>query len=54
MAILEKLMKECPGGSYNIMKSTPRVHGDRSLMAIGYNYIYHKVIRFISKEGGQK
>ena len=34
---LEKLTQDWPGGSYLIMKSTPRVHGDIPLMEIGYN-----------------
>ena len=33
---LEKLMEDFPGGSYLVMKSTPRVTGDRPLLAIGY------------------
>ena len=32
---LENLMKDWLGGSYFVMKSTPRVPGDRPLMAIG-------------------
>ena len=34
MAMLEKLIKECPGGSHNVMKSTPRFRGDKPLMTI--------------------
>ena len=33
---IEKLMKDWPGGSHLVMKSTPRVPGERSLLAIGY------------------
>ena len=33
---LEKLMKECPVGSYIVMKITPRFTDDRPLVAIGY------------------
>ena len=32
---LEKLTKDWPGGSYLVMKSTPRVPGGRPLLAIG-------------------
>ena len=32
---LENLMKDWLGGSYIVMKSTPRVPGDITLMAIG-------------------
>ena len=34
------------------MKSTPRVPGDIPLMAIGYKYIYQKVLEFIARGGG--
>ena len=33
------------------MKSTPRVPGDRPLMATVYKYIYQKVLGFIATEG---
>ena len=36
LATLEKLMKDCPGGSYLILKSTPRFPGENPLLAIGY------------------
>ena len=45
-------MKEWPGGSHIFMKSTPRVTGDRPLMAIGYKYRSQKVLGFIYMEGG--
>ena len=48
---LEKLMKYCPGGSYLVLKSTPRFPGERTLLAIGYKYNYGKVLGFISAEG---
>ena len=35
LATLLKLMKYCPGGSYLIMKSTPRVPGEIPLLTIG-------------------
>ena len=34
LAMLEKLIKECLGGSHNVMKSTPRFRGDKPLMTI--------------------
>ena len=48
---LEKLTKEWPVGSYIVMKSNPRVPGDRPLMAIWYKYYSRKVLGFISTEG---
>ena len=48
---LEKITKDWYGGSYLVMKSTPRVPGDRPLMAIGYKYNSRKVLGFISTEG---
>ena len=51
LAKLEKLMKECPGGYHIVMKITPRVPGDGSLMAIGYNYRSKNVLGFIATEG---
>ena len=36
LATLEKLMKDWPGGSYLVLKSTPRVPDERALLAIGY------------------
>ena len=52
LATLEKLMKDCPGGSYLVMKSTSIVHGGIPIMSIGYRYNYSKVIGFIATEGG--
>ena len=51
LATLEKLMKDCPGGSYFVMKSNPRFPVDRPLLAIGYKYNSRKVLGFISTEG---
>ena len=36
LATLENLMKIFPVGSYIVTKSTPRVHGVRPLLEIGY------------------
>ena len=36
LATLEKLMKDWPGGSYLVLKSTPRCPGESTLLAIGY------------------
>ena len=44
-------MKDFPGGSYLVLKSTPIVPGDRTLMAIGYKYNSRKVLGFIDNEG---
>ena len=44
-------MKYWPGGSYLVMKITPRVSGGRPLLTIGYKYNYRKVLGFISTEG---
>ena len=43
-------MKEWPGGSHIVIKSTPRVTGDIPLMAIGYKYKYQKVLGIIATE----
>ena len=48
---LEKLMKYCPVGSYLVMKSTPRVLGGITLMAIEYKYNFMNVLVFIATEG---
>ena len=53
IAMLEKLMKDWPGGSYLVMKSTPRVPGEGPLLVIGYNYNYIKVLGFIDIEGSE-
>ena len=52
LATLEKLMIYWPVGSYLVIKSTPRVPGERPLLAIGYKYHYSKVLGFIATEGG--
>ena len=51
LATLEKLVKYWPGGSYFVMKITPRFSGERPLLAIGYNYNYRKVLGFVATEG---
>ena len=51
LATLEKLMKNWPGGSYIVLKSTPRFPGERPLLAIGYKYNSRKVPGFIATEG---
>ena len=50
LATLERLMKYWPGGSYLVMKSTPRVPGDIPIMAIGYKCNSRKVLGFITSE----
>ena len=47
----EKLTKGWPGGSYLVMKITPRVPGDITLMKVGGKYNYRKVIGFVNTEG---
>ena len=44
-------MKDCTGGSYLFLKSTPRFPGERPLLAIGYKYNSRKVLGFIATEG---
>ena len=44
-------MEDWPGGSYFVLKSTPRFPGERPLLAIGYNYNSGKVLGFIATEG---
>ena len=36
LALLENLTKDWLGGSYLVIKSTPRVPGERPLLTIGY------------------
>ena len=36
LAMLEKLMKDWPGGSYLVLKSTPRFPGESPLLDIGH------------------
>ena len=50
LATLEKLMKDWPGGSYLVLKSTPIFPGERPLLAIGYKYSSRKVLGFIADE----
>ena len=49
--MLEKLMKEWLRGSHLVIKSTPRVPGDRPLIAIWYKYNSQKALGFISTKG---
>ena len=51
LATLEKLMKDWPGGSYLVLKSTTSFPGESPLLAIGQNYNSRKVIGFIATEG---
>ena len=51
LATLEKFLKYWPGGSYLVLKSTPRFPGESTLLAIGYKYNYRKVLVFIATEG---
>ena len=39
LATLEKLMKDWPGGSYLVLKSTPRFPSESPLLAIGTSII---------------
>ena len=41
---LEKLTRDWPGGSYLVLKSTPRFPGERLLLPIGYKYNSRKVL----------
>ena len=47
---LEKLMKYWLGGSYLVMKITPRFTGGRPLLDIGYKYNYRKILGLIYTE----
>ena len=53
LATLEKLMEYWPGGSYIVLKSTPRLTGKIPLLAIGYKYNSRKVIGSIATEGAR-
>ena len=44
-------MKDWPGGSYLVMKSTPILPGERPLLDIGYKYNSRNVLGFIATEG---
>ena len=52
LSTLEKITKEWTGGYPIIMKSSPIVTGDITLMTSIYKYRSQKAIGFISKEGG--
>ena len=51
LAMLENLMKYWMGGSYLVMKSTPRFTGERPLLVIGYKNNSRKVLGFIATGG---
>ena len=51
LATLEKLMKDWPGGSYLVLKSTPIFPSESPPLAIGCKYNYRKVLGFIATEG---
>ena len=51
LATLENLMKDWPGRSYLVLKSTPIVPGGIPLLAIGYKYNSRKFLVFIATEG---
>ena len=51
LSTLEKSLKDWPGGSYLVMKSTLIVTGGRPLIYIGYEYNSRKVLCFIATEG---
>ena len=52
--ILSSYVRKCdenhPGGSYLVMKNTPRSPSGRPLLAIGYTCSYRKFLGFISTE----
>ena len=45
------MTKDCLGGSYLVLKSTPRFPGEIILLVIGYKCNYRKVLGFIANEG---
>ena len=47
---IEKLTKDCPGGSYPVLKSKPMVPRDRQIISVGYKYNARKVLSFIVTE----
>ena len=53
IAMFKRLIKEWPGGSNIVMKITPIVTSERSLMTIGYKYNSWKVLGFFSTKGDQ-
>ena len=48
---VRKLIKDWPGGSYLVLKSTPRFPCERPLLAIGYKYNSRKFLGFVATEG---
>ena len=48
ISTLKRLMKDWPGGSYLVMKSTSRFPCVGPLLDIGYKYNYRKVLGFIA------
>ena len=50
-ATIEGLTKDCPVGSYIVLRRKPRVPGERPLIAIGYKYNSRKVISFVATAG---
>ena len=51
LATLENLIKDWPGGSYLVLRITPRFPGESPLLAICYKYNSRKVLGFIATEG---
>ena len=51
LATLEKLTKDWTGGSYIVLRSTPRFPSEIPLLDIGYKYNSRKVLGFIATEG---
>ena len=49
---LKHLMKDCLGGSYLVIKITPRVPSGIPLLSIEYKYNSRNVLTFIYTEGG--
>ena len=54
LAKLEKLMRDCPGGSYIVININLIFPDEIPLLDIGYKYNYRKVLGFIATEGGCK
>ena len=46
----KNIAKDCPGGSYLVLRSNPMVPGDRPRISIGYKYSAHKVLSIIVKD----
>ena len=53
IATLEKLIKDQPVGSYLVLKSTPIVLGDITLVAIGYKYNSRNFLGLIANGGAR-